>query len=423
MLLDDLPIFDRLTPALRLDLNARAERRTYAPGEVLFYPGDPADALMVLAAGACRLEDPGASGAALRLDAPTLLDAETSLGGLPHRVKAAAETACAVLCWPVERLWADGAFRDAARRWLAESLMAAQDRVRALDAPRVFNARAELPPGPFLFEDATILFAFCEGNLDSLRGLLPEGLRLFRRVGRRRDAVLLAFADFPRAYPESDPDAAFGYTETTVFVPVRFGVRLGLTVPYIYPSTYDPILLGREIYGFPKQLGHTSLSGRAASLSVGEPAQAALAWQAALTWDAMHPCDEARLVRALMDWLGLEGWTLSLAFQAGDVLRRAMQLPPFRRVSVYNHKRILDASADAGRPTWAVDQITHALFGVLRWYQIARLETPALTVSAGPLAEWGLRLREAYRAQLDMRLSRGKVVKDLLRRQPVPYGE
>ena len=43
------------------------------------------------------------------------------------------------------------------------------------------------------------------------------------------------------AHPDSQPDATFSYTETTVFVPVRYKRQLGFFPAYIYPSTYEPI--------------------------------------------------------------------------------------------------------------------------------------------------------------------------------------
>jgi hypothetical protein len=79
---------------------------------------------------------------------------------------------------------------------------------------------------------------------------------------------------------------------------------------------------------------------------------------------------------------------------------------------VYNHKQILAVDTEVDTPTYAVDQLTQALFGVLRWYQIARLRAPSLTVPGGPLAGADLRLREAFRTQLDLRLSTGRVVQD-----------
>lgn len=403
--LHDTPIFCDLSVEDRAALLAQADRRTFAAGDVIWYEGDLAETLDVLAAGRCTLSRNGQPRGDLHPSA--LLDPAAALGGLPHRVKVTAAEDGARLCWPVAALWDCAPFRETARRWLARELVSAQDRRDTLAAPVHYaDGRAQIAPGPFMFEDVTLIFAFCDADLDPVRAILPEGLRLFRRPGRRRDSVLLALADFPTAYPEDDPAARFGYTETTVFVPVRAGRRIGLFVPYIYPSAYEPILLGREIYGFPKRLGLTTLDSRCAALSVDGDSHIALAWA------AQESSDEPRLVRALMDWIGLEGWSLSLAFRAGDTLRRVMQLPPFRRVSVYNHKRILAADAARDRPAYAVDQLTHAVFGVLRWYQIARLRDPALDVIAGPLAGTGITLREAYRTQLDMRLSAGRVVRD-----------
>lgn len=405
MTLNDTPIFCDLHPNEReLWLN-RATRRAIPAGEVLCYQGDAAETVRVLVVGRCAARRDGHP--VRDRAAPALLDAAAVLGGLPHSLTLTAATDCELLSWPVRELWTAETFQAAARRWLARELLAARARRDALAAPLHYqDAAAQVRPGPFMFEDVTLVFAFCDMERDALRDRLPEGARTFRRPGRRRDAVLLALADFPTAYPEDAPDARFGYTETTVFLPVRIGARLGLYVPFIYPSAWEPILLGREIYGFPKRLGETTLAARAASLAVDG------AEQCALTWAAQEPTGEPRLVRALMDWLGLEGWSLALAFRAGDVLRQTMQLPPFRRVSVYNHKRIPAVESTESAPAWAVDQLTHALFGVLHWHQIARLTDPVLAVTAGPLAGAGLRLREAFRTQLDMRLSAGRVARD-----------
>lgn len=398
--LTHLSIFRDLPADERARLRESAQVRRIAAGDTLCYAGDPADTLDLLVAGRCMVF-PGAD-----VIAPVLLDPAAGLGGLPHTVKITAITESEVWRWPVAALWDSVHFRETARRWLARALLDAQDRRDALAAPVSYQGNsAQVMPGPFMFEDVTLIFAFCDANLDDLRPTLPDGLRIFRRPGRRRDSVLLALADFPVAYSEHAPDIRFGYTETTVFVPVWCGRRIGLFVPYIYPSTYAPILPGREVYGFPKRLGFTALAGRAASLAVDGTDHLAL------TWESQQASSEPRLVRALMDWLGLEGWSLSVAFRAGDTLRQVMGLPPFRAVSVYNHKHIPGVDSTPDAPTYAVNQITRAIFGVLRWYQIARLDAPALAVTAGPLAGADVRLREAFRTQLDMRLSAGRVVK------------
>ncbi|NJL93880.1 MAG: hypothetical protein HC915_09195 [Anaerolineae bacterium] len=132
----------------------------------------------------------------------------------------------------------------------------------------------------------------------------------------------------------------------------------------------------------------------------------------ALSWQSGAAVDEPRLIRALSDWLGVQGRLAETAFRAGEVLRRASRFPAHRRVEVFNHKQILAIDATADQPRYAVDQLTRAVFGVLRWYQIARLEGATLQAPGGPFAGAHLTLREAYRTVLDLRLSTGRPVQD-----------
>ncbi|MBN1681075.1 MAG: acetoacetate decarboxylase family protein [Anaerolineae bacterium] len=384
-----------------------AQRKHFAAGDVLFYQGDPARELTVLAAGTCSVQRPGADGDIVHPGA--LLDPTAALGELPHAAKVSAVDDVETLGWPLDLLRNYAGFSTAAQRFLAGELRTIQTRLAQLETPIHYQETgAILQPGPFMFEDVAMIITFCEANLDSLRQLLPPGVRLFYRPGRQRGPLFLAFAEFPHAYPEHTPGARFAYTETTCFVPVRHRRQVGLFVPHIYPSTWEPILLGREIYGFPKRLGYTALEPRTTTLAVDKTERLRL------TWDGLTPANEPRLVRALVDWLGLEGHTASLAFQAGDLLRKAMQLPPYRAVGVFNHKRIPAIDTTADTPSYAVDQLTHATFGVLRWHRITRMKNPALTASGNPFAGMDLTLRDAYRTQLDMRLSVGHTVRDYL---------
>ncbi|MBI5959745.1 MAG: acetoacetate decarboxylase family protein [Chloroflexi bacterium] len=409
MNLDQIPLFSDLNADHQAALLAQAETRTLNAGEVLFYEGDPADKLYLLVEGKCLVSHAGKAQAWT----PPLIDPAATLGGLPHWIKLEAQTDSTFLCWSIQQLWQQPEFSAAARRWLAVSLHSTQTRLDELEAPVHYAGSTAQPvPGPFMFDNVTLIFAFCDADLDPLRALLPEGLSLFRRTGRKRDSLLLALAKFPDSYPRHDPAARFGYTETTVFIPVRYRHSIGLFVPYIYPSAYEPVVLGREIYGFPKRLGQTTFAAQHIALSVDNTPQLAL------DWAGLDSSDEPRLVRALMDWIGLEGRSAALAFQMGDMLRRTMRLPPFRRIGVYNHKRVLAVESTVEAPAYALDQLTHAIFGVLRWYQIAQMRDPVLKVMAGPLKDAQITLREAYRAQLDMHLSTGRVIRDYGIKQP-----
>lgn len=398
----NIPVFVDLTPEEQFALLGAAQIRHLPAGEVLFYEGDSPDTLYLLKAGRCQT-------ARGEIHPEMLIDPVATLGGLPHSVKVTAAESSELYCWPMERLQQSAAFNAAARRYLARQLQQTSARLSQLTAPiHYIPNSAALFPGPFLFEDATMLFAFCEANPDSVQNCLPEGLTVLQRPGKKQAPVLLALADFPSAYPQHLPTARFAYTETTYFIPVRHGTTFGFYVPNIYSSAYEPILLGREIYGFPKRLGETVFGVNEVSLTVDGEKYLHLKWQGA------ESESESRLVRALIDWLGLEGRLASAAFKAGEILRRASRLPAYRRVNVFNHRRFLAADSAHHNPTYAINELTQAAFGVLKWYQINRLNVPSLQILGGAFPN--LTLREGYRTKLDMRLSTARVVRNYVAR-------
>lgn len=399
-----LPVFMDLSPAEMESFLKLAHLRNLAAGETLFQEGDIPAGLWLLRGGRLMLsrdaqpEGPAQPG--------TVLDVIVSLGGLPHTRRAIALSDCALLHWPASALDFPP-FAAAARRYLSGALLQTGERLAALEAPVHYASDgADLSPGPFVFDDVTLVMAFCDAGRDALDLPLPDGIARFRGPGGGRGGVLLALADFPQAYPDHTPQARFAYTETTCFIPVRRGWRLGLYPAYIYPSTWEPILLGREIYGFPKRLGNTVFSEKSVALSVeGTP-------YAALTWTSETNASEPRLLRAFSDWLGIEGRITETAFRVGDFLLEAMRSRLYRRISVYNHKRIPGAASALARPVYDVDMLTQAIFSVAHWERITRLQDAALTIPDGPLRHAGLRLREAFYTRLDMRLSTGRVIRD-----------
>lgn len=386
-----------------------ATRQTINPGEVLFYEGDPPTALIQVLSGQIALTWAGQPrGLALP---GSLLDPAAVLGGLPHTVKATVTQPGEVMRWPLADLAAAPDFADRARRYLGEQLRDVQARLAEVTAPIHYTGAygAEVIPGPFLFKDVELLIAFCEADLSAVESLLPPGLALLRLPGRTRAPLFIGLARFPDAHPEANPEARFAYTETTIFIPVWYDNTPGVFIPYIYPSTWEPILIGREVYGFPKRSGETRFDPGAVSLTVDGVPHLSLAWQ------AQEGSDETALVGALMAWLGIERHAAAAAFQMGEALRRlVVRGPAHRRVDVFLCKRIPAADSTPDSPRYAVDQLTHAVFGVLRWFQVSKLREPVLCVTGGPLAAADVTLREAYRTILDMRLSAGEVLRDTL---------
>ncbi|NDJ84729.1 MAG: cyclic nucleotide-binding domain-containing protein [Chloroflexi bacterium] len=409
MEISDLLIFAQLPDSLQNKLTQLASQHHYEAGEVLFYQGDPVTHLCILASGRCELLQATKSVERREFVDSGILDAVAALGGLPHKARARALTPVTVWQWPVELLMSIDEFTPTVCRYLASQLSDYQARRAMVEAPVHFRQAARvLNPGPYLFDTATMFFAFCDADLEAVRACLPPGLSVLQRPGRNQAAVLLALADFPRAYPEDNPDESFNYNETTVFVPVRHGTAFGFFVPHIYASAWEPILLGREIYGFPKRFGVTSFDSQRSTLRVDHEDVVDL------RWPSSQGTDETRLVGALMAWLGLSSSLGGLAFRAGEVLRQVAGLPGYRRVDVYNRRQLLATDATYETPSFSIDCLTRATFGVLRWYQLTRLDDPVMVVAGDDLAGMNLRLREAYRTTLDMRLSQGKVVQDYL---------
>lgn len=396
-------VFGKLVP----DLMQSAQKHTVPAGETLFYEDDPAPELFLHYSGKCVLSQHAEPiGEARRYD---LLDPAATLGGLPHQVRATAVSDCKFLRWSVADLWQTPALVDMMRRYLAQSSIEAQMRRDQLAAPVHYRGdSAQLYTGPFVFKNSTMIIALCDADLDPVRNLLPDGLTLFRPKWRKRDSLFIALADFPHAYPDHTPDARFRYTETTFFVPVRYKGRLGLYVPYIYPSTYEPILLGREIYGFPKRLGETRFQSDFSEVSLHVDGEQYLAFEGLKS----EPASEPRLVRALSEWMGIPGRMTEVAFRIGDTLLDTIGIPLYRRVSVYNHKRIPAATSTQDAPDYAVNTLTQAVFSVMQWHEIAQIHDGKLIMRGGPLRTANVELREAYFTRLDMRLSTGRLLRD-----------
>lgn len=377
-------------------LTALAERVTLPAQTTLFQEGQQPDEAYVLLSGTCLLSEKMMPLGTAK--ANTLLDEVAVLGEIPHTQRAITSTECTFLHWKLPELRQQESFNAAARQILANSLQQAQTRLAELQAPiHHIEPGAQLEPGPFSFPNSTIIFTFCDANVEFD---LPPG------VSRTGNTLLLAFADFPDARYANHPDWRFGYRETTFFVPVRVGRILGLYVPFIYPSAYEPILLGREVYGFPKQLGETEITPKSASLTVrGDD-------YFMLTWQRTQPSSEARMVGAMGRGFGAPGTITAAAFSVGDVLTQAINLPIYRHINVFNHKRIAGTTTRESEYTYDVEQLTQAVFSIPHWHSIERLQDATLQIQFPTLYGWNVRLRDAYRTKLDVRLSTGRVVRD-----------
>ncbi|MDQ7028162.1 MAG: acetoacetate decarboxylase family protein [Anaerolineae bacterium] len=375
----------------------QAEKITILASETLFQEGDRAQYAYVRVIGRCMLSRHAEPlGEASATD---ILDELAVLGGLAHTQRAITLTDCEFLRWQIDDLWRDATFSKIARQYLVTHLQQSQSRLDQLQAPVHYRPdTAQVQAGPYVFPNSTIIFVFC--TAPKMDFPLPQGVS---RIGNR---LLIGIADFQNAYYHHNPDARFSYTETTFFVPVRVGLSLGLYVPYIYPSAYEPIVLGREIYGFPKQLGETRLSDSQASLAIsGEDTFR-------FTIGKHDKSSEPRIVGAFGQLFGVTGRITSAAFAIGDSLLSMMNVPFYRRVSVFNHKRIPSATTTRDKPTYDVDMLTQAIFSVEHWQKIDHLPNAKLQVTGGIFKQWDITLYDAFYTELSMRLSTGRITRD-----------
>jgi hypothetical protein len=378
-------------------IQEQVEKITIPAGTMLFQEGDAPEYAYVRVTGRCMLSHNAEPlGDA---DTSSILDEIAVLGGLPHTQRAIALSDCEFLRWTVDELWRDKSFSRLARQYLAHHLQQAQSRLDQLQTPAHYQPyTAQVQAGPYVFPNSTIIFAFC--TAPKMDFPLPAGIS---RVGK---GLLLGIADFQGAYYHHQPDARFSYTETTFFAPVRVGAKLGLYVPYIYPSSYEPIVIGREIYGFPKQFGETVFSHSQVNLTVsGED-------YFSLKWNKHEAASEPRIVGAFGQLFGVTGQITAAAFVVGDTLLNLINVPFYRRVSVFNHKRIPGIDTTYEKPSYDVDMLTEAVFSVEHWQKIDYLLDARLQVTGGIFKAWDITLHEAFYTQLTMRLSTGRKVRD-----------
>ena len=117
-----------------------------------------------------------------------------------------------------------------------------------LRSPAMPVASPSYPRGPYRFIDREYLIIVYESDPDAIRQALPEPLE-----PDGSGQVLYEFIKMPDS-------SGFGdYQESGVVIPAKFqGQHINFTAQ-MYLDCHPPIAGGREIWGFPKKLGHPNL--------------------------------------------------------------------------------------------------------------------------------------------------------------------
>lgn len=122
--------------------------------------------------------------------------------------------------------------------------MKAEDVRRAYAMPLTNPA---FPPGPYRFIDREYIIISYRTDPELLRAVVPEPLEIVEPI------VKYEFIKMPDSTGFGD------YTETGQVIPVRYRGEEGTYVHAMYLDDDAPIAGGREIWGFPKKLGHPKL--------------------------------------------------------------------------------------------------------------------------------------------------------------------
>lgn len=216
-----------------------------------------------------------------------------------------------------------------------------EERRRSFD-DHFHTPNARLIQGPYRMGDFPMTALWIEGDEASVLECLPPGVRPL--LGGR---YLLTFNDFPRTYSEhpSARGKSFSYRETTPFIPVigPNGVP-GVFSPELYLDSYMPIVLGRELYGFPKRFGVATFREKSIDLQIGSALVLRASWQQAT------PTDFGGVVmafqRALMP-MAMPAQLKPLLTALFAVASRESVRKHWPAVPVYVHSILPEAHSDA----------------------------------------------------------------------------
>jgi acetoacetate decarboxylase len=139
--------------------------------------------------------------------------------------------------------------------------MTQQSSTRALEIPKVYSMPAAspmYPPPPYQYRGNRWATVFFRSSPEALDRLVPAPLQ------PNPDCIVaFYFALISMKVP-----IEFGYKEVGILVPVAHGETQGLYCAYMYLDTVAPIVVGREIWGFPKKEASIALTEEGGEVSV-----------------------------------------------------------------------------------------------------------------------------------------------------------
>jgi CRP-like cAMP-binding protein len=268
-------LLEGLSPEEQAAVLAQMEYRVLEPGEVLVHEGDPAKQVFFLFEGELAVRSQGHLMGLV--EAPHTLGLVALLDEEGRAATLEAFERCELFCLDevrFEHLFKhSGRFARNVARYLVGELREAYGREKDLHQNLedfFLSPNARIVPGPYRAEPFEMLIFLMRWEPGRLKALLPPGLSPIPGLS---DLYLLTFSFFP-ALTTVNPvgqGKKFRYNETVPFIPALGpGLRPGAFCPELYPDNVLAILLGRELYGFPKRYGTTRRSGNRVDFTVSD---------------------------------------------------------------------------------------------------------------------------------------------------------
>ncbi len=344
--------------------------------------------------------------------APTTIGFLSLLDGAPRTASVEAFTDIDVVM--LDRVTFDGLLDErpdvvfALVNHLTAEIRAAQKRDE--EARRAFDdhfhsPNARLIQGPYRMGDFSMTAFVVQSTPERVAACLPPGLRPM--FGGR---YLLTFNDFPSTYSEhpSAGGKTFAYRETTPFIPVlRSNGRPGVFSPELYLDSYMPIVLGRELYGFPKRFGVAEFHDTAIDLQIGS------SFVLRASWESAAPAEAGDIIAGLQrGFFGIErplrghAQFLDAMFRLADVEAVRSHWPA---MPVYVHSLMPDPRAEGD--SMRIDELVEIPFHVHSLGQFQELRSSKLE----GFEDWILAGDAVYGARLQMSATFGRA------RRPVDY--
>lgn len=272
-----------------------------------------------------------------------------------------------------------------------------------------FRPGAELHPPPYAFGPFPCIQLVVEHDPASWAARLPPGLIPLPGAQGR---CLVMINDIRRARCEHVPGREWAYREVVPFLPVACPSRMtvGLYTPEVFADATMPILLGREVYGFPKRLGRIRIDDHAVRLLADHDVALALRWTASRELGGEQAI--AAMAHALVP--GAPHALIGAATRLLGAIEPRLDSLPSR---AFMRKRIHDPRGWAGS-SWAIDELVEVPF------TLDTLASPRelIDVELELGRTWPLgpgRVVAALACEVGFRLTHARRVRDYLRGRDV----